>query len=139
VTLLDGMRILVVEDEALIAIDIEAQLRLLGGVVVGPEGRLDRALELAETVPLDGALLDINIRGGVVFPVAEVLLARGVPVLLSTGFGPERLPAPFRALPYLRKPFDARQLQHAVLKAFVGPRPASRANGGEELMRGHRS
>jgi len=78
VALLDGMRILVVEDEALIAIDIEAQLRLLGGFVIGPEGRLDRALELAQRVPVDGALLDINIQGGLVFPVAEVLLARRV-------------------------------------------------------------
>src|SRR3954471_7260482 len=101
-TLLDGMRILMVEDEALIAIDIEAQLRLLGGVVIGPEGRLDRALELAQRVPVDGALLDINIQGGLVFPVAEVLLARRVPVVLSTGFGPEWLPAPFPRVPFLR-------------------------------------
>jgi len=138
-TLLDGMRILVVEDEALIAIDIEAQLRLLGGVVIGPEGRLDRALELAQRVPVDGALLDINIQGGLVFPVAEVLLARRVPVVLSTGFGPEWLPARFRGLPFLRKPFDGRQLQCAVLKAFAGPQLATRAWCGEELIPGQGS
>ena len=91
---LEGMHILVVEDEALIAIDIEAQLRLLGCIVVGPEGRLDEALGLAGSMPLDGALLDVNIIGGVVFPVAEVLLARDVPIILSTGFGSEQLPPP---------------------------------------------
>lgn len=116
---LEGMHILVVEDEALIAIDIEAQLRLLGCIVVGPEGRLDEALELARSMPLDGALLDVNIIGGVVFPVAEVLLARDVPIILSTGFGSERLPAAFRGVSYLRKPFDARQLSSAALRTFA--------------------
>lgn len=117
---LEGMRILVVEDEALIAIDIEAQLRLLGCTVVGPEGCLDRALELARSVPLDGALLDVNIIGGVVFPVAELLLARRLAIILSTGYGSERLPAAFRGASYLRKPFDARQLTRVALRTFMG-------------------
>lgn len=125
---LEGLRILVVEDEALIAIDIEAQLRQLGCIVVGPEGRLDRALELARSAPLDGALLDVNIIGGVVFPVAELLLARRLPIILSTGFGPERLPAAFGGVSYLRKPFDARQLTRVALATF--PRQEIAAGAG---------
>jgi DNA-binding response OmpR family regulator len=78
-------RILVVEDEMFIAVLIEEVLQKLGFVVVGPVGRLDAALRLASREALDGAILDVTIRGGLVFPVAETLLARGMPFVLATG------------------------------------------------------
>ena len=106
----DRPRILVVEDEALIAMEVEAQLRALDFSVVGPVGWLGQAMEIARDEPLDGALLDVNVKGGEVFPVAEILLARGVPVVLATGYGPENRPADFRSLTWLHKPFSARQL-----------------------------
>jgi CheY-like chemotaxis protein len=116
---LADLRILVVEDEVFIACEIEQRLQRLGCEVVGPVGHLKQALELARTRTLDGALLDVNIKGGVVYPVAEELLARNVPVLLSTGYGPNTLPPAFRDLPYLRKPFGAGQLESMAQEAFT--------------------
>jgi CheY-like chemotaxis protein len=119
---LADLRILVVEDEVFIALEIEQRLQRLGCEVVGPVGRLERALELARTTALDGALLDVNIKGGVVYPVAEELLARKVPVVLSTGYGRDTLAPAFRDLPYLRKPFGAGQLENMAQAAFAGRR-----------------
>ena len=115
----DRPRILVVEDEALIAMELEAHLQGLGFVVLGPVGWLGQALELAHEAPLHGALLDVNIKGGEVFPVAEILLARGLPVVLATGYGPENYPPAFRGLTWLRKPFNARQLRSTALRKFA--------------------
>jgi CheY-like chemotaxis protein len=119
---LADLRILVVEDEVLIALEIEERLQRLGCEIVGPVGRLERALELARSTALDGALLDVNIKGGFVYPVAAELRAREVPVVFSTGYAPEALPAAFRDLPCLRKPFGAGQLEAAALAAFAGRR-----------------
>jgi CheY-like chemotaxis protein len=117
---LADLRILVVEDEVFIALEIEQRLQQLGCEVVGPVGRLERALELARTTALDGALLDVNIKGGFVYPVAEELLAREVPVVFSTGYAPATLPPVFRDLPCLRKPFGAGQLEAVAREAFAG-------------------
>jgi CheY-like chemotaxis protein len=119
---LADLRVLVVEDEVFIALEIEERLRRLGCAVVGPVGRLERALELARAAALDGALLDVNVKGGFVYPVAAALRAREVPVVFSTGYAPEALPAAFRDLPCLRKPFGAGQLEAAALAAFAGRR-----------------
>ena len=96
---LADLRILVVEDEVFIAWEIEERLQRLGCEVVGPVGRLEHALELARTTALDGALLDVNIKGGVVYPVAEELLARQVPVVFSTGYAPNAPGVPVSPLP----------------------------------------
>ena len=117
---LADLRILVVEDEVVIALEIEERLQRLGCAVVGPVGRLERALELARTAALDGALLDVNIKGGFVYPVAEELLAREVPVIFSTGYAPDTLPPAFRDLPCLRKPFGAGQLEATARQVFAG-------------------
>ena len=93
---LADLRILVVEDEVLIALEIEERLKGLGCEIVGPVGRLDRALELARSTALDGALLDVNVKGGLVYPVAEELLTREVPVVFSTGYALDTLPPVFR-------------------------------------------
>ena len=119
---LADLRVLVVEDEVFIALEIEERLRRLGCAVVGPVGRLERALELARSEALDGALLDVNVKGGFVYPVAAELRTRAVPVVFSTGYAPEALPAAFRDLPFLRKPFGAGQLEAAALAAFAGRR-----------------
>lgn len=119
---LADLRILVVEDEVLIALEIEERLQRLGCEIVGPVGRLERALELARSTALDGALLDVNVKGGLVYPVAEELLARQVPVIFSTGYAPDTLPPVFRSLPCLRKPFGTGQLETVAQEAFVGRR-----------------
>lgn len=114
-----GCRILVVEDEAVIAVLIEEALRDMGCVVVGPAGRLDAALKLAATAALDGAVLDVTVRGGQVFPVAETLAARGIPFVLASGYGSWALPPQFRDQPRLTKPFTTAELEVRV-RALCG-------------------
>lgn len=88
---LKGKRILVVEDEALIAVMVEDMLSDMGSEVVGPAATIEEALSLARSEPLDGAVLDVNVRGQRIDPVAEALVARGVPMLFATGYGEVRL------------------------------------------------
>jgi CheY-like chemotaxis protein len=100
-----GLRILVVEDEMLIAILIEDMLQDLGCHVVGPVSRLDAALRLAHEEPLNAAILDVRIRGGQVYSVAEELLARNIAFVLASGYGDWALPESLRDQPRLTKPF----------------------------------
>lgn len=110
-TNLTARRILVVEDDLVIAVLIEEALQDLGCVVVGPVGKLDTALRLADDEALDGAILDVTIRGGKIFPVVERLQARGVPFVLASGYGDWALPEAFRNQPRLTKPFRVEELK----------------------------
>ena len=111
---LAGLRVLVVEDDMLIAIYITEVLQDLGCVVVGPVSKLDAALRIADDEAMDAAILDVNIRGGHVFPVAERLRARGVPFALASGYGDWALPEAFRNQPRLTKPFTYEELEAQV-------------------------
>ncbi|MDF2763812.1 MAG: histidine kinase [Rhodospirillales bacterium] len=117
----DRRRILVVEDSALIAIEIEEAVRELGYEVLGPVARLSSAMEIAETQPVDGALLDINLDGIQVFPLADLLRERGVPFVFATGYDRRTvLPPRFGSVPTLAKPFSPSELARlltATLKA----------------------
>ena len=115
-------RVLVVEDEPLIGMVIEDAVEDLGHEVVGPIGTLDEALELATHEPLDFAILDINIRGGNSYPVADMLLKRGLPMLLTTGYSPGTLPARLHEQRRLRKPFTAEQLEAEIRLMCPGPK-----------------
>ena len=106
--------ILVVEDEMLIAILIEDMLEDLGCEVVGPVIRLDAALLLAHEAALDGAILDVRIHGGQVYPVAEQLLARNIPFVLASGYGDWALPESLRDQPRLTKPFWQHDLEQQI-------------------------
>ena len=119
---LAGCRILVVEDEMLIAVMIEEALQDLGCVVVGPVARLDAALRLARDEVLDAAILDVTIRGGQVYPVAEHLLARGIPFVLASGYGDWALPENLQDQPRLTKPFSARDIEKHVRLLCPGRR-----------------
>ena len=114
-----NLRILVVEDEPLIALEIEDVLLQLGYEVVGPVARLAQALELARSTALDGALLDVTVKDGFIYPVAVELQKQNVPIVFSTGYAPETLPPTFRTLPWLRKPFSTKQLEAVILATFV--------------------
>jgi DNA-binding response OmpR family regulator len=107
-------RILVVEDEAMIAMLVEDMVLDFGSEVVGPAAKMDEALRLASTVSLDAAILDVNVGGAVVFPVADVLRSRGVPVIFATGYGAGELPSRFRNDPALSKPFSYEALAEAL-------------------------
>ena len=123
-----GRRILVVEDETLIAMTIEDALQDLGCVVVGPVAKLDAALLLARHEALDAAVLDVTIRGGDVFPVAEQLLARGVPFVLASGYGDWALPKELQNLPRLTKPFTAQDLEEQVRSLLARTTGRTRAS-----------
>src|SRR5215210_847932 len=88
-------RVLVVEDEAMIAMLVEDMVVDFGSEVVGPASRMDEALGLARQAELDAAILDINVGGDVIFPVADVLQARGIPLIFATGYGSKSLPQRF--------------------------------------------
>lgn len=113
---LDGLRVLLVEDEGAISLLLESLLETLGCRVVGVASVLDDALRIAETAELDVALLDVNVTGQPVYPVAERLAVRGVPIIFSTGYGAAGLAARWRTTPVLVKPFTARQLETALRK-----------------------
>jgi DNA-binding response OmpR family regulator len=111
---LRGLRILVVEDEYLVATLIQDFLETAGCVVVGPIPRLAQAVEAAREETCDGAVLDINLGGSRVFSVAEILSRRRIPFVFVTGYGAEALPAEFRQHPTIRKPFKGDELLDAV-------------------------
>jgi DNA-binding response OmpR family regulator len=111
---LAGLRILVVEDDMLIAVFLEETLRDLGCVVIGPVSKLETALQLATDEVLDAAILDVTIRGGPVFPAAERLRDRGIPFALATGYGDWSLPESLRNQPRLAKPFTSKELEEQI-------------------------
>ena len=115
---LDGRRVLVVEDEPLVALEIEAELTDAGAVVVGPVGSLEAAARLIAAEPLDAALLDANLAGKPVDALAAELAARGVPFAFASGYGPSGLPEGFRDRPLIGKPFGAEALV-ALVRGLV--------------------
>ena len=102
---LAGRRVLVVEDEVLVATAMECEFAGAGAEVVGPAYTLDEALELTRE-PIDLAVLDINLCGRKVWPVAHALNERGVPFVFASAnaFGANAIPAPFAAAPRFDKP-----------------------------------
>jgi DNA-binding NtrC family response regulator len=119
---LKGKRILVVEDEALIAVMVEDMLVEMGGEVVGPAATVDDALEMARDEMLDAAVLDVNVRGRRIDPVAEALMARGVPVLFATGYGEVRL-ASGAAVTVIDKPYTQDKLSRGIAAAMQAADP----------------
>ena len=115
---LNGLRVLVVEDEVAISLLLEDMLLDFGCEVVGPAGRLSAAKELASQEKLDLAVLDVNLAGQSIYPVAEALAARGIPFVFSTGYGSAGIYEPYRDRPVLQKPFAQHELQR-VLKAAL--------------------
>ena len=99
---LAGTRVLVVEDEGAIALLIEEMLEEFGCEVVASVARLAAACEIAGSVQVDLAILDVNLAGERVFPVADILRERQIPFLFSTGYGAIGLPAEYAARPATR-------------------------------------
>ena len=117
---LEGLRVLVVEDEFLVAMDIELALNDLGCEVVGPIAELASALRTAQRETLDLALLDVNLGGEPVTAVAEALVARAVPIVFCTGYQVENLCSRYPAAPTLMKPFQPADLRNALERALTG-------------------
>ena len=108
-----GQRLLVVEDELLVALDIESILSDAGMDVLGPASSAGEALKLISDSPPDAALLDANLSGEPIDAVAQVLSDRRIPFAYVTGYGRESLP-PAHPAPIVPKPFDAEQLLAAA-------------------------
>lgn len=111
---LDGLKILVVEDEYLVATLIQDVLEAAGCVVLGPIPRLDEAIDAARAGLYDAAVLDVNLGGNRVFPVADALSDRHIPFVFVTGYGTGSLPPEHHAQLTIRKPFRNDDLLSAL-------------------------
>jgi CheY-like chemotaxis protein len=114
-----GKRILVVEDEFLIALDIAGALEQGGLEVIGPLGSVRDALQALEREIVDGALLDANLGGEPVGKVADALLTRRVPFAFVSGYGREQLPPQHRGVPLIGKPFTGQDLLGVVARFWT--------------------
>jgi CheY-like chemotaxis protein len=111
-------RVFVVEDEIMIRMLLEDMLNDLGYGVAASASGLDEAVALARTSDFDLAILDVDLNGDAVYPVADVLTQRGVPFVFSTGYGGRGLPAAYRDRPTLHKPFRLENLDKTL--AMIG-------------------
>jgi CheY-like chemotaxis protein len=115
---MENKRVLLVEDEYMIAEDMAYELRALGAEIVGPVGSLERALRLAEEeAGIDTAFLDINLNGERAYPVADLLLARGTRVVFTTGYDEDAIPERYADVPRCGKPVTRVMLK----RMFEGP------------------
>lgn len=113
-------QILIVEDELMIRLLLEDMLTELGYEIAGAASRIDDAMTLAQGAQIDAAILDVNLNGATVGPVAELLADRGVPFVFATGYGDRGLPEHLRDRPILHKPFQQEHLKRALLRVFGG-------------------
>lgn len=116
---LSGRRVLIVEDESLVAMLLETILEDMGCTPVGPASTVAEGLSMvAADAPLDAALLDVNVAGSQVFPVAQALKDRGVPFVFSTGYGEGGLPDAWRGQSTIQKPFTEAAIRDALMAAM---------------------
>ena len=113
-----GRRVLVVEDESMVCMMIEDWLATLGLEVVGAASGLEDAVQNAETLDFDIAVLDVNLEGRWSNPVADVLIRRRLPFIVATGYGVDALPGSLRGVPSLQKPFRQEDLERALRAAL---------------------
>jgi CheY-like chemotaxis protein len=110
-----GRHVLIAEDEWLIASDMAAAFEAMGARVLGPAASVQDALDIAEQATnLDGAVVDIKLRGGMAFPVAEALLKRGTPFVFATAFDEGAIPAQFGKVVACTKPVNSLHIAHAL-------------------------
>lgn len=117
-TELSGLRIFLVEDEGFVALMIEDMLQDLGCEIAASVAQLSEAREIAATIEADLAVLDVNLDGQPIFPVAEILRERKIPLVFSTGYGASGLPREFAGHPVLGKPFLMGELQRKITLAL---------------------
>jgi CheY-like chemotaxis protein len=116
-------RVLIVEDEALVGMALEDALEFLGIEVAGIAGTVDEALAQVAAETFDGAILDVQLHGKDVLPVAESLEKRGIPFVFATGYGKAGLPEKYRDAHVLQKPFMPAELKDILAKAGICPLP----------------
>lgn len=112
----EGRRILVVEDDYLVVEEMVQELQSRGAEVVGPVPNLAKAFDRLEKVPdIRGAVLDINLQGEAVYPLADELVRRGIPFVFATAYDESSLASRYRNYPRFMKPVDVRKLADELL------------------------
>jgi DNA-binding NtrC family response regulator len=115
-----GLSVFIVEDEALVAMNLEDMLTELGCQISGSAMRVDAALGMIDAeFSADVAVLDVNLAGKPVFPVAEKLSARGVPIIFATGYGQSGLPESWHGRPVLQKPYTLEEVSRSLRQAVA--------------------
>jgi DNA-binding NtrC family response regulator len=121
-----GLRVLLVEDESIIAMLTEQMLREMGCDDIHIVGTVPTALSVIDRDPPDLAVLDVNLRGEMVLPVAQKLARAGIPFAFATGYGKTEMLNEFHHYPILQKPFDMPDLENALRSLLAGPPPGLR-------------
>lgn len=112
---LNGCRVLIVEDEYVLAFELHGKLTGLGATVLGPVGTLVDALDLINSESqIDVAVLEVNLRGHSVFPAADLLACRGTPIRFTTGYDVSQFPTRFQNTPRCKKPIDIASVTRAI-------------------------
>jgi CheY-like chemotaxis protein len=112
-----------VEDEMLVAWLLEDMLADLGCAVVGPASSVKQALAMIDAEAIDAAVLDVNLNGQMSYPIADALVARGVPFVFSTGYDKDTLLDGYRTFPVLQKPFHREELSETFAALFMTKKP----------------
>jgi DNA-binding NtrC family response regulator len=116
---LQGRKILLVEDSPVVSDFAQEALTELGCEVVGPAANMASARELAQEAEIDGAIVDLRIRGDKSFPICEILAARGVPFVLTSGYADWTMPEALKERPQLPKPYTIGDVEAALGKLFA--------------------
>jgi DNA-binding response OmpR family regulator len=117
---LRGQQVLIVEDEYFLAQDLAEYFHALGARVLGPVGTVADALRLLESTEVQAAVLDVNLRGERVYPVADLLRDKGVPFVFASGYGGELEPAAYADIPRCIKPVDFATLAGTLATRICG-------------------
>lgn len=117
-------RVLIVEDEPILALNMEDMLSDLGYQVIGTATRLEPALAMADHNEFELAILDINLAGTTTFPVADICIKRQKSFIFTTGYGVDGLGDCYRGIPVLTKPFGVRDLEKILIKALAAAAPS---------------
>src|ERR1700688_2424193 len=116
-------RVLVVEDEMMVAWLLEDLLAELGYAIVGPAASINQALAMIETEAIDVPVLDVNLNGEMSYPIADTLVSRGVPFVFVTGYNKDRMLDGYRFFPILQKPFHRWEWRDMLAKLLTPVEP----------------
>lgn len=115
---LAGLRVLIAEDEFLLAVQLEDELQAAGCTTLGPYASVALATQACREARFDLAMLDVNLHGEMIFPVADELYARAIPFVLLSGYGASNLPERYRSVPRVAKPYDSMTLLREIRRAL---------------------
>lgn len=117
---LGGRRVLIVEDEGMVAMLLEDMLTELGHDVIATVNKLERAVQLIAETAIDFAILDVNLDGEHTYSLADLLRARDIPFVFATGYSSSGLSQEWRSAPMLQKPFQAQELSRVMRDLLAG-------------------